>query len=584
MLTNPIKDVQDILMNSQHPAKTYANIPRAIKELKKGGKYATEYLRNGGEQNTYFDKKSKTFQEADKGIKKILGIPLGWISRTNQFFERIPRLAEYIASRESGASIETAMLDAARVTTNFQAGGDITKWANRNGATFLNASVQGALQQVRNIREAKVKGLKGWLGLATRVAIAGLPVLVLNHLLWDDDEEYEELSDYVKDNYYIIAKYADGQFVRIPKGRALAVIQDAFEQTENALTGNDEVDFENFFDLVKNNLAPNNPIENNIIAPIIQAATNKTWYGEDLVPTRLQDLPNGEQYDESTDAISKWLGENFNVSPYKLNYLLDQYSGGIGDVVLPMLTPEAESGDIAPVKDKFTADSIMNNQNVTDFYDLKDELAKSANSSKATDEDKLRYKYINSVNSALSQLYSLKREIQNSSLSDTEKYSSIVEVQKEINSLVRDSLSTYSNVTINGDTAQVGGRYYRKNDEGEWVKLTEAQSKKANSIGLAVGGEYLTHVNALSNIKADTNAFGSISGSRKRKVVEYLNSINIDYGAKLILYKTQYPSDNRYNYHIVEYLNSRSDITASQMEEILKQLGMTVNANGRVSW
>lgn len=592
MLTNPIKDAQDVLMNSQHPAKTYANIPRAIKELKRGGKYATEYLRSGGEQNTYFDKQSKTFAEADKGIKKILGIPLRWISNANQFIERIPRLAEYIASRESGASIETAMLDAARVTTNFQAGGDITKWANRNGATFLNASVQGALQQVRNVREAKMKGLKGWLGLATKAAIAGLPVLVLNHLLWDDDEEYEELSDYVKDNYYIVAKYGEGKFVRIPKGRTLAVIQDAFEQMENAITGNDEVDFENFFELVMNNLAPNNPIDNNIIAPIVQAVNNETWYGEDLVPTRLQDLPEGEQYDESTDSISKWLGENLNVSPYKINYLLDQYSGGIGDMVLPMLTPEAESGNnslmgnfIAPVKDKFTTDSTMNNQDVTDFYDLKDKLTESAKSSKATDEDKLRYKYINSVNSELSELYSLKREIQNSSLGDTEKYAAMVEVQKQINSLVKDSLSTYSTVTIDGDTAHVGGRYYRKNDEGEWVKLTESQTEKANSIGLVVGGAYLTHISALNNIKADTNAFGnSVSGSRKRKVTEYLNSLAIDYGAKLILYKTQYPSDDRYNYHIVEYLNGRSDITYEQMAEILTQLGMTIDENGRVSW
>ena len=231
------------------------------------------------------------------------------------------------------------------MTTNFAAGGDVTKFLNRNGATFLNASVQGAMQQVRNVREAKANGVKGWVNLATKFAIAGLPSILLNNLLWDDDEEYEELSDYVKQNYYVVAKYGDGKFIRIPKGRTLAVIQSAIQQTMNFATGEDEVDMASFLELAVNNLAPNNPVEDNILAPILQVANNETWYGDDLVPTRLQDLPAAEQYDESTDALSKWIGGKLNVSPYKVNYLLDQYSGGLGDVLLPMMTPEAESGN-----------------------------------------------------------------------------------------------------------------------------------------------------------------------------------------------------------------------------------------------
>ena len=86
------------------------------------------------------------------------------------------------------------MLDAARVTTNFKAGGDFTKFLNRNGANFLNASVQGFNQQVRNIREANANGLKGWASLATKFAVAGLPAVLLNALLWDDDDDYEDID------------------------------------------------------------------------------------------------------------------------------------------------------------------------------------------------------------------------------------------------------------------------------------------------------------------------------------------------------------------------------------------------------
>ena len=624
MLTNAIKDVQDVLINSKHATKTYAKIPTAFKELSTKGKWYTEYMENGGEQNTYFDGKTNTFKAEDKGIKKAIGMPLRAISAANNFIERAPRLAEYIASREAGASVEEAMLDAARVTTNFAAGGDATKFLNRNGATFLNASVQGFNQQIRNVREAKANGLKGWVQLATKFAIAGLGAELLNYLLWDDDEEYEELSDYVKQNYYVVAKTEDGQFVRIPKGRTVAVIQDAFEQVGNALTGDDEVDLQSFLELAISNLAPTDPTNNNIFAPIKQVMENKTWYGEDLVPTRLQDLPAAEQYDESTDSISKWLGENLNISPYKINYLLNQYSGGVGDVVLPMLTPEAESGDnsiigniTAPLKDKFTTNSTMNNQNVSDFYDTMDELTTNAKSSKATDEDVLKYKYFNSVNSELGELYALKREVQNSDLSDDRKYAKVFEIQEQINALARQSLTEYNNVYIEDGYAVVGDRYYKQNDDGEWVKISNKQLNKQNdameelgisasdywsnnteydfavkypekySVAKSVGGydSYKKYMSELYDIKADKDEYGkTISGSRKEKVIEYVNNLDIDYGARLILFKNEYNADDTYNYEIIDYLNSREDISYEEMAAILRELGFTVSSDGTITW
>lgn len=637
MLTNAIKDAQDVLINSQHPVKTYANFPKAIAELATKGEWYTEYIKNGGADNTYFDKQKNAFDKEKSKLSKVIGFPLDKISKANNFIERIPRLAEYIASREAGRSIDVSMLDAARVTTNFAAGGDVTKFLNRNGATFLNASVQGAAQQVRNVREAKANGLKGWVQLATKVAIAGLPGVLLNGLLWDEDEDYEELSDYVKENYYIVGKTQGGKFVRIPKGRALAVIQNAFTQVQNALTGDDEVDLQNFVELAVSNLAPNNPIDNNILAPIAQVWENKTWYGEDLVPTRLQDLPNAEQYDESTDAISKWLGETLNVSPYKINYLLNQYTGGVGDVVLPMLTPEAESGEggflLAPLKDKFTTDSVLNNQNSTDFYNMSDELTKNANSKNATDEDILKNKYFNSVSDDIGELYKAKREVQNSDLPDKEKFNKAREIQKQINELAKNALSNVSETKnaiapFYGDTgnglkmydgyATIGGLHYRTNDDGEWQKITGEQLEKQNEVTNGLGitpseywknkseydfayekpgkyavakavaddvMEYKRYTDALGDIRADKDSNGnSISGTAKAKKIDYINGLDIDYGAKCILIKSEYSAEDRYNSDILDYLNSRNDLSMEDKKTILKELGATVDAEGNVYW
>lgn len=625
MLTNAIKDSQDILINSQHAAKTYAKVPEATAQLISKGYWYQEYMNNGGEHNSYFDSVDNTFTTENKGLKKVLDLPpLKQIAQMNNFVERIPRFAEYIASREAGRSIEVSMLDAARVTTNFKAGGNLTKFLNRNGATFLNASVQGAMQQVRNIREANANGIRGWANLATKFAIAGLPAILLNSLIWDDDEEYEELSDYVKQNYYIVSKTEDGTFIRIPKGRTVAVIQEGVRQMQNLATGDDEADLKTFLDLFITNLAPNNPIDNNVLSPIVQVAKNETWYGEDLVPTRLQDLPAAEQYDESTDSFSRWLGEMTNFSPVKINYLLDQYTGGVGDVVLPMMTPEAKSdadtfGEqmLAPLKSKFTANATMNNQNVADFYDTSEKLTTEAKKSTATDEDVLRNKYINSVKAEMNELYAEKREIQNSDLSNSEKYNRVLEVQKQINELSKEALNEYKNVDIYSNYATAGDRQYRLTDEGEWQKINDKQLEKQDNVTSTLGispNDYWSNkeeydyayenpskyalANAISDystfrelsselydIKADKDENGkSISGSRKEKVFDYINNLDLDFEQRVMLAKLEYPSYDEYNYEIIEYLNNREDINYEQMVSILTELGFTVKKDGTITW
>ena len=82
--------------------------------------------------------------------------------------------------------------------------------------------------------------------LAAKFTVAGLADDLLNGLFWDEeeDEDYEALSDHVKQNYYVIAKTQDGKFIRFPKGRVAAVIQDAMEEMEHLVTGDDEADFE----------------------------------------------------------------------------------------------------------------------------------------------------------------------------------------------------------------------------------------------------------------------------------------------------------------------------------------------------
>ena len=474
--TNPIKDIQDAMVNSQHSGKTVKKLPEAYWQIIKNGYWKQEYIQNGGGQNTYF--KDGEFEKVNKnGLLKVVTIPFDAISALNGAIEMAPRLAEYIASREEGRSVQTSMLDASRVTTNFKAGGDATKFANRNGATFLNASVQGATQVVRNLKEANQKGLKGWTMLACKLTVAGIAPMILNNMIWSDDDDYEQLQDYVKDNYYIVAKKNDGTFIRIPKGRTVAVVQKIVSNVGKYLNNNQELNIDeiskDFWETVKfgvENLAPSNPIDNNVISPIFQAITNTSWYGEDIVPERLQDVPNAEQYDETTDKFSRWLGEKTGISPMKINYLLDQYGGGASDVLLPLGTPQAEN---TPMEDKFTTDPIMKSKYPGEFFEKADEITVASNSINASDADILKGKYISYIQGNMNNLYKQKREIQNSTATDEEKKKQLKEIQKQINETAKMAIEEVDKASITNTTALIGNEEFYKNAEGEWQRIKD---------------------------------------------------------------------------------------------------------------
>lgn len=97
--------------------------------------------------------------------------------------------------------------------------------------------------------------------------------------------------------------------------------------------------------------------------------------------------------------------------------------------------------------------------------------------------------------------------------------------------------------------------------------------------------EYRKYSSDLYDLKADKDANGkTINGSRKTKVVNYVNSLDIDYGSRLILYKKEYTSDDTYNRDIINYLMSRDDISYEETVTILTELGMKVDSKGNVRW
>jgi hypothetical protein len=96
---------------------------------------------------------------------------------------------------------------------------------------------------------------------------------------------------------------------------------------------------------------------------------------------------------------------------------------------------------------------------------------------------------------------------------------------------------------------------------------------------------YKTYTADISKFRADTDRYGkTIRDSKKKKVLNYINGLDAEYGEKLILYKSIYYGDDTHNYEIINYLNNRDDITFDEMNTILKELGFTVTTDGTIYW
>ena len=99
---------------------------------------------------------------------------------------------------------------------------------------------------------------------------------------------------------------------------------------------------------------------------------------------------------------------------------------------------------------------------------------------------------------------------------------------------------------------------------------------------------YKSYTSELNDIKADKDENGkTINGSAKQKKTDYINSLNLDYGQKMILYRSVFDSKedkNTYNSEIVDYLNDRNDISYEEMVEILESLEMKVLPDGTIYW
>ena len=437
-IRNTVRDLQTAGLYTRDGVAFARNYPKALAEIKNNGEYWQMYKALGGSFSSVFDYNTGTVKEPKGRTAKLMAR----VEALNMAMEQAPRLAEFMGVVEKGGTstenLADALYAAADVTVNFARAGTLGKVLNANYVPFLNPGIQGFDKMIRRVTETK--GGKEWAKLIVRAAALGIAPALLNSLLYHDDEEWDDLRDSDKDTNYLF-KLGNGTWLKIPKGRELSLLGITADRIGDAVQGKD-VDLIATINTMGNQVAPANPLTSNIASALFEAqlfdpsSPGRTWYGGDIENQRLQSYAPGQRYDSSTDIFSKAVGGALGISPKKLNYVLDQYSGVVGDFLLPLLTPQAERDMFSK---SFTVDVVTSNRLSGDFYDEADALTYAKNDGDETAAVVSRF--WSKQQSACSDLYKQIREVESSDLSDREKRQKTRELKALVNGIQKNAMA-----------------------------------------------------------------------------------------------------------------------------------------------
>jgi len=328
-----------------------------------------------------------------KALGEVVATPIRYMDYIASATEIAPRLDEfdrvYKKAIKRGASRESALQEGAfaakNLTVDFSKNGWITKEVNQY-TPFFNARVQGTVNMITTLMTPG--------GMARFGAFIVAPGL----LLWainKDDEEYQEHSEFDKDNYFFIPKMwkieeGESKFLKLPIARGyndlLAFMRRSLEQA----TGSERKEVDKRVEDIKS--MPLDYLMSSL-PPIfkipIEIHSNFSFFRErQLVNDFYKGTALESQFNDWTSESAKFIGPKIGMSPIIFDHMVTStftryaqlVNTGINDVLVDnSLNPDKDfnksiAGNLTGLGTFFASRPTYNAKSLSDLTFLVDRL------------------------------------------------------------------------------------------------------------------------------------------------------------------------------------------------------------------
>lgn len=365
------------------------------------------YLANGGGYTGAFTMNMSNLKheyrnvvKSSNQLKRALQSALGFVPHVIDSVESASRYAEYKRTLKEGANALDALRASQNITVNFQQGGKYSKTINKF-IPFFNASMTSLYQNVDRLTNGVKRLLIKWLAVNVGMAIINIAYNEFSkHILSDDDdpdEAYSRLSAYNKFanwNFYI----GDGQFLRIPKDRALMLPSTLIMAIYEKYVQENPDAFYKYGEYIIESILPPGPRDMTIFGSWLDIAKNETFTGAPIESKADRYKSRETRYDGKTSKFAIKAAQVLPLSPKQIDYLIDDNTGWVGDFVINLTKSEGTSlkevADLTdtskksflkglPVPSVMMRDSVYSNDILNKFYDTSTKYSQNASSYKA---------------------------------------------------------------------------------------------------------------------------------------------------------------------------------------------------------
>lgn len=410
--------------NDKNPLHMLGGIGSAymnkIKGVEKSDEIYKEYLAMGGGQTSAYtaDKDlSRRIRSRLSGSKKRWLNPLEWAEFISDTVELGPRYSYYKILRGQGLSAQDAFYGSADITVNFRRGGIVSRQIN-NFVPFFNAGVQGLDKFARWISASDVKGDGRKKAVVSRLTQFIAASAILGSLMWainsgDDEkkEDYAQLSNYTKNNYFCIP-LKNGNYLTIPKPRELGVLSSLFSAALEYTVNKNEYAFEEFYQYIVDTSLPGvvSDVAKLDLAGAIGSLgivgvgsymmANRDFLGKPIVSAGMENYEPRDQYTRRTSMIAYAIGQALNVSPQMIDFFFKQTLGGFWKAQTALLPVGSENVDwTLGVQGSYVRDNQYSTDVINRLYDSMEAALRKKNSHPDDRDAAIRYRWFNAMTS-----------------------------------------------------------------------------------------------------------------------------------------------------------------------------------------